>query len=176
MGNRLAPEQLYDFETTLRLVDNVLNELAFSEDEPQPEAPRLRLVTPGADHAPAGQMDGFVHRYWELQDLVDSLRTGQQLVTQALAQNPGDAQRPDAGERDALHALDRAVALLDRLDTAEEMHAPERAGCTEQLRQELGSISGSLLHWEAATTQLDHAAALIREVEQRLARMLSAME
>lgn len=162
---------LYESEAALRLVDQQLDDLGIAAD-PRETVPAL--ARPFPDLSLAVEEAGA-----QVARCLARLRSAQAaLAPRAVDREPGAAP---AGARAVslggdptsalLDACERAVGLLDRLDTAATTPAgdvAEGAALRGALRDELFGMMRALQFQELASAQLARCAALLREVEGRL--------
>src|SRR5215218_8484186 len=109
-------ERLYDFEATLRLVDNALDELQVLGGVERAE---LSLVANDGEDAGVSDLTPL-RAFREVQEGLHSLRHGRALLERTSERNPprGDeaSDGPGVSATDALSGLDRALLLVDRFE------------------------------------------------------------
>jgi hypothetical protein len=179
MSTRAAEELYYDSETTLRLVDTALDELRVMEDELRGDD-RGRLLVQQMLQAPAGasELPELVLRaYGEIQSGLESLRRSRDVLertTMEKIHHMGDRIREvnsatEVAATDILDGVDRALALVARLDTTED--GPERVRVRGELRDELFEVMGCLQFQDITSQQLTYASSVLYEMESRLANL-----
>lgn len=156
---RVTQEALYDSEATLRLVDRVLEDLDMSHRLGGAAGTLTYRVEQLGDEA----TPGLLGAYWELQDVLELLRGGHA----ALHPASGAAGSPADDEHEF---LSRALAVVDQLQSRGE-EDPDRALAHQELRRELLALSEQLRSRQAVADRLDLTSSLLRELEQRLARL-----
>jgi hypothetical protein len=176
-------ELLYDSEAALRLVDHELSEhLASEAFEPSlavatAEAPRAEAPAPVGPSALVS-LPALLERVTaEIQMVLTSLRDSRdaletatvekiQLTTEKLREVTSATE--DAATN-ILDSLDRAQALVDDLDAADEANDRESARTTRDLlREEIFGIMGSLQFQDITSQQLRYASSVLTDTEERL--------
>ncbi len=167
---------LYDSEAALRLVDSTLQEMTGVSSEGLAPAP--------APAPPAPSIDALALRleqgYAELVRTLSTLRqTRSVLETTAVAPIHATHDKlkqvsaaTEVAATDILNGIDRAVAMVDDLDTLDandpERRAPEVRGA---LRDELFALMGHMQFQDITSQQLAYASAVLSEMEARLASL-----
>jgi hypothetical protein len=181
MGTR-AEELFYDSEATLRLVDTVLDELQVMEEEVTRSEDRVRFLTEQAGRAHAGIADLpeiLSRAYVEIQSVLESLRRSRSVLERSTVdkcQHMNEKLREvssatELAANDILDGVDRALALVDRLDTTEGESPAARADGFAELRNELFGVMGCLQFQDITSQQLGYAASVLSDIEGRLAEL-----
>lgn len=176
MNPQLAEQLLYDSETTLRLVDSLLDELQVME-------PELRLGRDGALEMgmDCGDLEADLSA---LPDLLVAAAAQARAVLDALERSRGVLERttlekhpsrcderteaPSALELRG--GLERAILLVDRLD-AENGPTPVR----QLLREELLDMIEGVRAQEVTEHQLNYASSVLRETEAQLSTLVRGL-
>jgi hypothetical protein len=159
-----AADLLYESEATLRMVDNVLDELRIGELEVRASAPRLKTLHHHFDEAgaPEAPPEFRQRAFWQVQELMDCVREGRRMLQTEGVSDPSFEQ----AER-----LGRIALILDRLDSIEEPEFDRKSDLFGQLRQEMRG----LIDWKKPANLEDQriAAAIVAlsEAEGRLTRL-----
>jgi len=173
---------LDDSEATLRQVQGVLSELG-AEDRSQ-EA-RVERVVSSLGDAPTGLEDlvrVLMTTYGEIMNVIDSLRRSRGLLEQAAMERLKTthqklAEVSSATEMAAtgmLDGLDRALVLVDELETATEPEdsAPGDAPALRgELREELHSLISLLQFQDITAQQLGYAGGVLQDIEERMVQL-----
>ncbi len=178
MANERASELLYDTASTLRLLDAELGELA-----PR----RAPDASPGAAVAAAaiGATDRvlpllpalFVRAMGEVHAMLASIRTGREHIRAATTERLAhtneklDEVSSATGKAalDIMDALDRAIAKVDELETAEVLaDADKGTAIRSDLRDELFAVMGHMQFQDITSQQIMHVQSLLAEMETRL--------
>ena len=178
MTMRGAAEVLYETETTLRLVGNVLDDLQVigidlgkpeveyedsSDDRDEPKV---------ADLAP-------IRVYREVQEGLRALQRGRGILertSEEKGRSSGlDDEHPPVSATDALSGLDRAVALLDRLQSDTPADAGQ-ADVFDLLRQEIRAANASLRVYAITEQQLSYASSVLLDMEGRMTELTHMLD
>ena len=181
MGTR-AEELFYDSEATLRLVDTVLDELQVMEEEVTRSEDRVRYLTEQVSRAHAGIADlpDILSRaYVEIQSVLESLRRSRSVLERSTVdkfQHMNEKLREvssatELAATDILDGVDRALALVDRLETSEEADGADRAEGFAELRNELFGVMGCLQFQDITSQQLGYASSVLNDIEGRLVEL-----
>lgn len=171
-----AAELLYDSQATLRLVDNVLDDLR--ADALAPEATGSPIPHLGLEEIPGLLMLA----YREMNGVLDSLRRSRSTLERTSVQKLQATQAKlhevtsatETAATDILDGLDRAVALVDQLD---ELGGDEDAALTRaHLRDELFGVMGCMQFQDITTQQLHYASSVLLDLEDRIARLVEIFE
>lgn len=171
MDSRIAAELLYESEATLRMVDTALDELQIDDAESRFTGPRLKAICSNYDteqaelHIPP---EFCVRAYWQIHELLDCVRQSREAV-QAI----GRADRATAGavQGDDRSGVDRALALIDRLDTMDDGAVVERHALHNDLRCDLVGMLARRDHAAGSSEQLSMITVLLAETEARLTKL-----
>jgi hypothetical protein len=175
-----AEELFYDSEATLRLVDTVLDELQVMEEEVSRSEDRVRFLTEqvGRAHAGIADLPEILSRaYVEIQSVLESLRRSRSVLERSTVdkfQHMNDRLREvssatESAATDILDGVDRALALVDHLDTEED--GPDRTRGFAELRNELFGVMGCMQFQDITAQQLGYAASVLNDIEGRLTEL-----
>ena len=164
-------EVFYDTEAALRLVDHELSEHRSPNDSPA--APTSSPAT-----TPATSLPALLERVTaEIQIVLASLRDSRDALETAtveqIQRTSEKLREVTSATEDAttaiLDALDRAQALVDDLDAADETGDRDGARATRgRLREEIFGMVGSLQFQDITTQQLAYAGSVLTDMEDRL--------
>jgi hypothetical protein len=173
--SRRTDELLYDSEASLRLVDNALEDI-----QPKHEAQytSLAAVSLGLNEIP----ELLLRAYGELNSVLDSLRHSRDLLEKTATENlhvthaklKEVTSATEVAATDILDGLDRALALVDRLDTESEGSAAEET--RGELRDEIFQVMGHLQFQDITSQQLSYASSVLVEMERRLAELTNLFD
>ncbi len=164
-----AQEVLYESEAALRLVDQGLLELHSVQHQEH------RAVSTGLADLPHileranAQILGVLSRLRESRAALQSSAVEKLQVTHEKIREVTSATEDAA--INIMDACDRATQLVDELDAIDATPAPDRekAGNVRgTLRDELFLMMGALQFQDITSQQLNHASAVLVEMEQRL--------
>lgn len=183
MTIRAAEELYYDSEATLRLVDNVLNELQVMDEVGAPDDHgrfSQRMVREPGDASELSET--LIRAYGEVQDLLDGLRRSRDVLERTTAEKAhhmGDRLREvdaaaEVAATDILDGVDRALALVERVDTIADRATGE--DLRGPLRDELFEVMGCLQFQDITSQQLSYASSILFEMESRLAKLSDAFD
>ena len=189
-------ELLYDTEAALRLVDHELSEHREPvSDESAFAASALAVATAEAPRARDGRTVGTVlgtpvgpsalvslpalleRVTTEIQTVLASLRDSRDALETATVEKiqltSEKLREVTSATEDAatniLDSLDRAQALVDDLDAADEANDRESARASRDLlREEIFGIMGSLQFQDITSQQLRYASSVLTDTEERL--------
>ena len=187
MATRAAEELLYDSETTLRLVDTVLDELQLMEEEVTRSEDRVREIASHVAQAHAGIADlpgTLLRAYGEIQNVLGSLRHSRDVLERTTVEkihhmNDKLAEVTSATEvaaTDILDGIDRALVLVDRLDGMGDSAGAGRADTQTELRNELFGVMGCLQFQDITSQQLSYASSVLNDMEQRLSQLAAIFD
>ncbi len=173
----LTNEQLQDSAATLRLVDDLVAELASEpEDEERLNAGLLRMLERLNEHSSETRSveRAFVRMYAELQRILYQVRQSRGLLEEAalshLETTTAKLQQVSSTTEHAatnmLDGVDRALLLVDRI---------EKDGDDDDfqsLREELYALVVALQFQDISSQQLEHASAIIADLESQLRRVV----
>lgn len=183
MSTRAAEELYYDSEATLRLVDNVLDELQVMDEVGQRDEHGRFSQRMVRETVAAGELPEIIVRaYGEVQALLDSLRRSRDVLERTSAEKAhhmGERLRAvdaaaEVAATDILDGVDRALAVVDRLDDA-----PDDATRTElrgALREELFEVMGCLQFQDITSQQLNYASSVLFDMESRLGALAETFD
>jgi hypothetical protein len=181
MAKRPPDELLYDSEASLRLVDRALTDLQVSSGELQ----RAIQESGSSVQNPSqlGLMDIpnlLLKAYTEINSVLANLRHSRDVLQQSTLdklQHTNDKLREvssatEVAATDMLDGLDRALALLDRLEipTIDDGQSADEE-VRASLRNELFSLMNCLQFQDITTQQLNYASSVLVEMESRLAEL-----
>jgi hypothetical protein len=172
-------ERLYDFEATLRLVDNALDELQVlggelgggeSEDF-SPVADGMDAVV--SDLAP-------LRAFREVQEGLNSLRHSRAVLERTSEEkNPPRANEASrttgVSATDALSGLDRALLLVDRFE-ADQSGPADRAKLFESIREEIRIAMTCLQVHDVTEQQLSYASSILLDMDVRLGQLAHMLD
>ena len=171
-------ERLYDFEATLRLVDNALDELQVLGGEfGGGERPGLSLVGDGTD-AEVSDLTPL-RAFREVQEGLNSLRHSRAVLERTSEKRaPRESEAPDGpgvSATDALSGLDRALLLVDRFE-AEQAGPEDRARLFESIREEIRVAMACLQAHDVTEQQLSYASSILLDMDGRLAQLANMLD
>ena len=167
---RPTSEALYDSAATLRLVDTVLDDLQFTP------APAAQMALNGIAEIP--QL--LLRAYAEINSVLSSLRQSRDVLERTTVEKLQHTHQKlaevtsatEVAATDILDGLDRALAMVDRLDgEAVAGDTEAAAGVRTELRDELFGLMGCLQFQDITSQQLSYAASVLHETEQRLQQL-----
>lgn len=181
MPKPLSDELLLDSEASLRLVDRALTDLRVAE--PSAGAASWTECTCGAQKEVA-LMDlpnMLLRAYTEINSVLQNLRRSRDVLQQTTLErihHTNDKLREvtsatEIAATDMLDGLDRALAMIDDLDTFDG-EAPSKGTAGEvrtNLRNELFGLMNCLQFQDITTQQLNYASSVLVEMEGRLAEI-----
>ena len=163
-------ERLYDFEATLRLVDNALDELQVLGGElGGGERDALSLVDDGTDAAVSDLTP--LRAFREVQEGLNSLRHSRAV----LERTAEEKHAPRESATDALSGLDRALLLVDRFE-AEQAGPEDRARLFESIREEIRVAMTCLQVHDVTEQQLSYASSILLDMDGRLAQLANMLD
>lgn len=182
---KLPEELLGDSEATLRLVDALLDDLREGDEIVRDESERIAGVIKSVSNSPSAlaQLPKILLRaYAEIRGALETLRRSRGVLERATVER---IQRTQANLRevssatekaasDMLDGLDRALLLIDRLDSCadpvlgEEADTEDASEIRTELRDELFHLISSLQFQDITSQQLRYASGVLTEIESRL--------
>jgi chemotaxis regulatin CheY-phosphate phosphatase CheZ len=169
MTSNRAHEVLYESEAALRLVDNQLSELRQSPPpEPLHRQPGLADL-PGILERANTQILNVLSRLRETRAALQSSAMEKIQATHDKIREVTSATEDAA--INIMDACDRASQIVDELDGIDAQPEPDRAKAGElrgTLRDEIFLMMGALQFQDITTQQLNHASAVLVEMEARL--------
>lgn len=187
MTHSRAEEVLYDSEAALRLVDAEVARLRQQDGLSEAAAP-VKAAVQGLesfDSKPAiVLLPAILNKATEeIRTLLTSLRHSRSALESAtvgrLATTHDKLKQvtnaTEVAATDILDGLDRAQALIDKLDAAEG-DADTSRDLRNQLRDELFTATTHLQFQDITTQQLNHAAKVLVEMEERLAEVARVID
>ena len=172
-------ERLYDFEATLRLVDNALDDLQVLGGElGGGERDDLSLVDDGMD-AEVSDLTPL-RAFREVQEGLNSLRHSRAVLERTSEEKnaPRDNESsdgPGVSATDALSGLDRALLLVDRFE-AEQAGPADRARLFETIREEIRVAMTCLQVHDVTEQQLSYASSILLDMDGRLAQLANMLD
>lgn len=169
MSHQRAQEVLYESEAALRLVDQELHHLHDVRREEH------RVLSSGLQDLPHilaaanEQILGVLARLRESRAALQTSAVEKIQVTHEKIREVTSATEDAA--INIMDACDRATGLVDELDVIDAQPEPDRAKAGElrgTLRDELFLMMGALQFQDITSQQLNHASAVLVEMEQRL--------
>jgi len=169
MATRVAKELLYDSEASLRLVDTALAELRTQNGPDDAGAD----VNAGLAGLPALLLRAYTEINGALQTLRQSRTALEHTAVEKLhltsAKLKEVSSATELAATDILDGLDRAIAMVDELESAEAEGDTGRSGEVRQtMRDELFGLMGHLQFQDITTQQLNYASSILTEMENRL--------
>lgn len=173
---RPADELLFDSEASLRLVDSALRDLHAHGSAIESASSEL-----------AGQVGNLTSlsrtlfaAYAETATLLRRIRESRGVLERTAVerlQQMNDKLREissatEVAATDMLNGLDRAVAMVEDLEAAEQDGPARRAEIHGALRDELYGVMVHLQFQDITTQQLNYASSVINEMEQRLGTLV----
>lgn len=162
-------ELLLDSEASLRLVDNVLDEIR------EPVVPATPAIAVAEGLAALPQV--LLRAYGEINNALTALRQSRGTLEQSTVEKlqltneklREVSSATEVAATDIMDGIDRAIAMVDELETPAdpERHADIRNG----LRDELFGVMGHLQFQDITTQQLSHASSTLVEMEARLVQL-----
>jgi chemotaxis regulatin CheY-phosphate phosphatase CheZ len=186
MTNRVD-EVLYDSEAALRLVDAEIARVKQQEGISAEAAPVASLVQDlsAFDKRPAIVLLPTIlsRATEEIRTLLKSLKDSRSAIETATLGRLETTHNKlkevssatEVAATDILDGLDRAQALVDKLDACEDDKEQGRA-IRNELRDELFTATTHLQFQDITTQQLNHAAKVLVEMEQRLAEVARVID
>jgi chemotaxis regulatin CheY-phosphate phosphatase CheZ len=180
MANERASELLYDTASTLRLLDAELGELAPRRSSAAPAAPvaaAAPTTATAADTVLPMLPAMFVKAMGEVQALLESIRTGREHIRAATTDRlvhtseKLDEVSSATGKAalDIMHALERAIAKVDELDSDAVVADPVRGRTIRsEVKDELFVVIGHMQFQDITSQQIMHVQSLLAEMEGRL--------
>jgi chemotaxis regulatin CheY-phosphate phosphatase CheZ len=182
---------LHDSEATLRQVESALDEFSGPDGRLSFE----EMVT-DLECTPAGLHDLvklLIGTYTEIMAVIESLRQSRGLLEQAamdrlksthekLAEVSSATEMAAAG---MLDGLDRALGLVDELDSDEPDGSPSpegsvggarRSETADTLRDELHQIMNLLQFQDITSQQLGYASGVLMDIEERMMRLVRVFD
>lgn len=171
----LEPKVLDDTAATLRLLEELLEELKDEAHSPMSRTPAL-LALPQI----------LLRIYAEILTVIKNLRQSKNVLQHAALTRLQDTQNKirevttttETATTDLLDGLDRALAILDGLDAS--LAKGEGTGeCSEQvgdLRDELHTMMNTLQFQDITTQQLAYVASILGDAEERLSAVVELFD
>jgi hypothetical protein len=171
MDSRITAEMLYESEATLRMVDDVLDELRIGDAEPLFSAPRLTVIGPERSGETADVTELSVRAFWQVHEVLDNVQESREEL-----QEIGREMGADPVARSDRDALDRAMELVDRLDSFEDGAPIDRERLHAELRRELIDIINRRERRTEVTQRVGGVALQLAEAEVHLSRLAHLFE
>jgi hypothetical protein len=169
-------ERLYDFEATLRLVDNALDELQVLGGVERAE---LSLVVDDREDAGVSDLTPL-RAFREVQEGLHSLRHSRAVLERTSEEkNPPRENEasdgPGVSATDALSGLDRALLLVDRFE-ADQTGPLDQAKLFESIREEIRVAMTCLQVHDVTEQQLSYASSILLDMDGRLAQLAHMLD
>lgn len=177
MHTNTNAERLYDYEATLRLVDNALDELQIlgvelghgdGYDEASPD-------DDGPDEDGSDRTQARVFR--EVQEGLNSLRHSRAVLERTSEEKNfprrSESEVPAVSATDALSGLDRALLLVDRFQ--EDGGSPADA-TFDGIREEIRAAMACLQVHDVTEQQLSYASSILLDMDGRLAQLADLLD
>lgn len=163
-------ESLSDSEATLRQVRGMLSDLTEAED-----GAAVVGMADRYDEAPPGLAElvkVLVATYSEIMEVIEQLRQSRGLLEKASIDRLAVvSSRTEVAATGALDGIDRALNLVDELDTRDGTDADAPGEVADALRQELHTLMDLLRFQDTASQQLGYASSVLFDVEQRMVQL-----
>jgi hypothetical protein len=171
-------ERLYDFEATLRLVDNALDELQVLGGEiGGGERHELSLVDDGMD-AEVSDLTPL-RAFREVQEGLNSLRHSRAVLERTSEEKhplrENETSDPGVSATDALSGLDRALLLVDRFEAA-QAGPTDQARLFESIREEIRVAMTCLQVHDVTEQQLSYASSILLDMDGRLSQLANMLD
>jgi hypothetical protein len=172
-------ERLYDFEATLRLVDNALDDLqVLGVERDRTEGDELFA----GDGGPEAEISDLtpLRAFREVQEGLHSLRHGRAILERT-AEGRDGPRRDESADRfavsatDALGGLDRALSLVDRFE-ADQDGGPDGAALFQSIREEIRVAMTCLQVHDVTEQQLSYASSILLDMDGRLAQLADMLD
>lgn len=188
--DRVLSEMLSESEAALRMMDAILEELQAGDDDGEDAVTehvaaqvmqRLEAVTAGSTDLTALVM----HVYLDVIETLKILRRTRSALERTTVEQVQATQEKllevssttELAATDLLDGLDRAIGMIDRLDSlAAEGNTEESEKLRAELRDELFRLIVVLQFQDIAAQQLSHASNVLRGVERRLERVVGLLD
>jgi hypothetical protein len=176
---------LSDTRATLRQVEDVLSDF---EPGGTDQLREVDEVISGLKGRPTGLKELvsiLVKTYTEIMEVIDSLRRSRGLLEQAAMERLQSthqklAEVSSATEMAAtgmLDGLDRALVLVDHLESASESSEGEAGGeYRNELRDELHQLINLLQFQDITAQQLGYASSVLLDIEERMVRLAEVFD
>jgi hypothetical protein len=180
MHRHTDAERLYDFEATLRLVDNALDDLHVLGVDLDGRRGHLELSP--ADQGPEAEISDLtpLRAYREVQEGLHSLRH-----SRAILERTSEGKHGSRGDQaadplavsatDALGGLDHALSLVDRFE-ADQAGGPDGAALFDTLREEIRVAMTCLQVHDVTEQQLSYASSILLDMDGRLAQLAHMLD
>ena len=192
MSNERASDLMYDTASTLRLLDAELGELA-PRKPAETTATSHTFSSTAAAAAAIGATDRvlpllpalFVRAMGEVHSMLASIRTGREHIRAAATERLAhtneklDEVSSATGKAalDIMDALDRAIAKVDELETAEVLADADKGTTIRgDLRDELFAVMGHMQFQDITSQQIMHVQSLLGDMETRLAEIANLFD
>ena len=177
-ADRKRSEVLSDSEATLRQVEDVLSEIDGINGSrgPPPSGDDASAASVGLP----GLVQVLARTYAEVQEVIDKLRESRGLIEKAAMDRLASTHRSleevstatEAAATSMLDGLDRALVLVDRLESEEALRDEgERRTVREELREELHGVMHHLQFQDITAQQLGYAVGVLLDLEERMRRL-----
>ena len=192
MSARPANELLYDSEAALRLVDSAIEDLRAADPrdagrsaDPTRNGSIRDLLNSSGPIGLIGLSHVLARGYSEIVSVLGSLRESRSVLQRTAVEKIHDTHEKlrevtsatEIAATDILDGLDRAVALVNDMDTkVSEGDAAAGAELRNRLRDELFSLMGCMQFQDITTQQLTYASSVLTEMESRLAELAHILD
>ena len=191
MTARHANELLYDSEAALRLVDSAIEDLRTLPRTTGTVAERTAngnvrdILSSSGSLDLVGLSQILAQSYGEIVKVLGSLRESRTVLERTAVEklhHTHDKLREvsnatQVAATDILDGLDRAVALVDDMDSkAKDGDADRGADLRNRLREELFSLMGCMQFQDITTQQLTYASSVLTEIESRLSQLATILD
>jgi chemotaxis regulatin CheY-phosphate phosphatase CheZ len=162
-----------------RMLDRALEEMP-----PAPDPLRSQSATAGGGSSLAALPATLLRAYGEICSVLQTLRQGRDALEQATIakiQHTNEklhevSSATELAATGILDGLDRAMALVDELDSLDASGEERPAEVRNQLRDELFQAIGCLQFQDITTQQLSYASSILTEMETRLSEVVHAFD
>jgi chemotaxis regulatin CheY-phosphate phosphatase CheZ len=179
MSSRSEHEPLLDSQAALRLVDAALGDELRGLESPARDETAMSHPTAALYSVP----NVLLQAYQEINAVVERLREGRGMLQQHAVERLHHTNAKllevtsatEVAATDIMDSVDRALSIVDRLESKEAADTSEEAVELRQtLRDELFGVMGHLQFQDITTQQISYASSILGEMEQRL-HQLSAL-
>lgn len=176
MTLRAAEEVFYETEATLRLVDNILDELqGIGVELGKPDVDDF-LISYEDDDDTISEI-APIRVYREVQDGLRSIRHSRTILERSSEGQNGNVRElgSNASATDALDGLDRVIDLLARIE-AGKVSGVDRTAAFAAIRSQVGVAVASLQHQDVTEQQLSYASSILLDTEGRFSQLSDMLD